>query len=101
MVSANGFSTGSSGILVLGSGNLVEGNKIGTNAAGTAQLANIGNGITIDTGGSDNTIGAASTPGTGAGNIISGNTNQGVLIIDPNTNDNVVAGNLIERHGRW
>ena len=53
-----------------GSGNLVEGNDLGTNAAGTAALANAGDGIAIDNGGSDNTIGGTAA---GAGNVISGN----------------------------
>ena len=50
-----------------GSNNFVQGNRIGTNAAGTAALGNI-EGISV--GGSGNTIGG-SLPG--AGNLISGN----------------------------
>ena len=78
-----------------GSGNLVEGNAIGTNAAGTAQLANIGNGITIDTGGSDNTIWrhgrrwlATSSRATAGDGVEIKNAPAG-------STGNVVAGNLI------
>ena len=57
--------------------NLVEGNYIGTNATGTAALPN-GTGIAIE-GGTGNTIGGAtSVPGTGAGNVISGNADDGL-----------------------
>ncbi len=53
---------------------LVEGNEIGTNAAGTAAVAN-GYGIVVY--GSGATIGGSTA---GAGNIISGNTNLGFQI---------------------
>ncbi len=75
-----------------GSGNLVEGNKIGTSAAGTAQLANIGNGITIANGSSGNTIGGTAA---GARNLISGNAGDGVEITDTGTTGNVISGNFI------
>src|SRR5262249_57852591 len=66
------------------SGNLVQGNFIGTNVFGTAALANatsrnsLGGGIAILTGASAHTIGGTSTlDGTGhlsgLGNLISGN----------------------------
>ena len=62
-------------IVQSGSNNLIEGNFIGTNAAGTGALPN-GAGIDV-TGGTGNTIGGAtSTPGTGAGNVISGNAER-------------------------
>ncbi len=61
------------------SGNILAGNYIGTNAAGTATIANAV-GVQISNGASTNTIGGfTSTPGTGAGNVISGNTAQGIL----------------------
>ena len=56
-----------------GSNNFVQGNRIGTNSAGTAALGNvtgIGVGSGVIPGGSNNTIGG-SLPG--AGNLISGN----------------------------
>src|SRR5581483_10090951 len=69
-------------------GNLIQGNYIGTDKSGTHAVAN-GTGIAV---GSNNTIGGlATTPGTGAGNVISGNTGFGLDL----GSQNVVAGNLI------
>ena len=73
--------------------NLVEGNYVGTDAAGTAALPN-GTGIVIQ-GGTGNTIGGAtSVPGTGAANLISGNANDG-LDIDSGSTLTTVLGNII------
>ncbi len=58
------------------SGTTVEGNLIGTNAAGTAAIANGGDGVEIS-GAYSNTIGGATAS---ARNIISGNTTDGVEI---------------------
>ena len=84
------------GVEITGSGttgNLVAGNLIGTNAAGTAALANP-YGVVIHAGASGNTIGGlTTTPGTGAGNLISGNTNYGVYVTG--ASGNLVEGNLI------
>ena len=78
------------------SGNVVAGNLIGTNLAGTAALPNGGDSVQIESGATNNTIGGiAATPGTGAGNLISGNTRNGVEISGTGTAGNVVAGNLI------
>ncbi len=74
------------------SGNLVEGNYIGTNAAGTGALGNHDNGVKIYGGASANTIGGNFAD---ARNIISGNDNIGVALVDPGTTQNVVAGNYI------
>ena len=72
-------------------GNLIVGNEIGTTSDGTAALANIGDGIDLDAGG--NTIGGlTATPGTGAGNVISGNHGAG---INDSSGSNFIAGNLI------
>ena len=65
---------------------LVEGNLIGTNAAGTAAVPNGYNGINVD--GSGATIGGTSA---GAANIISGNANSGFAIVG----SCLVEGNLI------
>ena len=74
--------------------NLIEGNYIGTNAAGTAALANLGYGIDVN-GSSGNTIGGATaTPGTGAGNVISGNANNGVTL-EGGATGNILLGNII------
>jgi hypothetical protein len=73
-------------------GNVVQGNYIGLNAAGTAALPNGFAGIEIFNGAQSNLIGGATA---GARNVISGNTLQGVLISDPGTTGNVVAGNYL------
>jgi titin len=77
-------------------GNRVSGNKIGTDAAGTAALANSG-GVVIQSGASGNIVG---TDGDGSGdaaeaNLISGNRSVGVLITDAGTAGNRVSGNKI------
>lgn len=92
-----------SGVLLQGStgprGSLVVGNYIGTTANGMASLPNRGDGVAAD-GSSGNTIGGmVATPGTGPGNLISGNSQAGVLLFSPAStalaNSNVVIGNLI------
>ena len=56
----------------LNGGNSIEGDLIGTNASGLAALGNTSIGINVTSFG--NTIGGlTATPGTGAGNVISGN----------------------------
>ncbi len=78
--------------------NLVQGNRIGTTAAGTAAVPNLqGVGIFDATA---NTIGGATgtTPGgscTGACNVISGNDARGMDISNADTTGNVVSGNFI------
>jgi titin len=69
--------------------NLVQGNKIGTDAAGTAAVANGQSGVGIF--GSQNTVGGAAA---GAGNLISGNTRNGILVFN-NATANLVQGNKI------
>ena len=77
--------------LEINNGDSIQGNFIGTDASGHAALANGGNGILIEDGSSDNTIGGAAA---GDGNVISGNGNgPGVQIIG--SSGNVVQGNLI------
>jgi CSLREA domain-containing protein len=78
------------------SGNLVEGNFIGTNTSGTAALPNghgagIGEGVLVDTSATNNTIGGTTA---GAGNLISGNIGMGIQIF-PGANGNQIWGNLI------
>jgi hypothetical protein len=77
-------------------GNRVSGNKIGTDAAGTAALANSG-GVVIQSGASGNIVG---TDGDGSGdaaeaNLISGNARFGVNIREDSTDGNRVSGNRI------
>ena len=74
------------------SGNLVEGNLIGTTPDGLAALANEGYGIRVGNGASSNLIGG-DTPA--ARNIISGNDEDGVHIEDPGTSANQVFGNYV------
>src|SRR5262249_30625509 len=78
---------GTDGVLITGGSNQVLGNFIGTNAAGIAAVANLGNGINVQ--GSGNTIGGT---GSGAGNLISGNSGDGLLIA---TSGNLALGNFI------
>ena len=82
------------GILLTGSGasgNLVQGNFIGTNAAGTAALIGQAIGVQMMLSAATNTIGGTAA---GAGNLISANT-SGVVIQDAGTTGNVLQGNLI------
>lgn len=70
--------------------NLIQGNFIGTNAAGTAALANTLHGIEVNAG-VNNTIGGTAL---GARNIVSGNMQRGILITNGAT-QNLVAGNFV------
>jgi hypothetical protein len=67
---------------------LIEGNFIGTNAAGTTAVGNGYIGVEIQIGGAGTTVGGT-TPG--AGNVISGNSSYGVKVTDRS----LVEGNLI------
>ncbi len=73
------------------SNNIIQGNYIGTNATGTAAVGN-GTGIIVNVGASNNTIGGATV---GAGNVISGNTSDGLRIRDTGSSGNLVQGNII------
>ena len=74
------------------SGNIVQGNRIGTNAAGTAIIPNGLNGVLIASAVTNNLIGG---PNAGEGNLISGNGDSGIAINGLNTNNNRVEGNFI------
>jgi len=74
--------------------NLVQGNYIGTNAAGTADLGNTLDGVNIDFR-VDNTIGGTAAE---AGNVISGNNGHGIALFgDPGSPSQrtVIQGNLL------
>lgn len=73
------------------SGNRIEGNFIGTDALGTAVLSNGGRGVQLNET-TDSVIGGT-TPG--ARNVISGNANSGVRILNPGSTGNLVQGNYI------
>jgi CSLREA domain-containing protein len=91
---------GGDGVLLQGGGataNVLQGNRIGVNAAGTAIIANAGDGVLVSAG-QDNIIGNSRTPGdtsSGARNIISGNGKDGVHIQNLSATNNVVTGNYI------
>ncbi len=70
--------------------NIVMGNFIGTNAAGTATIANLGDGVQISDGSTQNMIGTSA-----GGNLISGNSITGIRIADAASTGNVVARNQI------
>ena len=69
-----------------GSGNVVQGNYVGTNAAGTAAVANLEDGIWID-GASNTTIGGIAV---GQGNLLSGNLWSGIALSGSGTGNVVV-----------
>jgi hypothetical protein len=84
----------SSGVYVLGAtatSNSVKGNYIGTNAAGTAAIANAGNGVLVEAAGAGNTIGGTTA---GSTNVISGNVNHGVWLYS-STTGTTMQGNYI------
>jgi hypothetical protein len=72
--------------------NIISGNYIGTNAAGSAALPNFQFGVRIYGGARENTVGG-DTPGER--NIISGNLVSNVHIAGTGTDDNGVGGNYI------
>jgi titin len=81
------------------SANLIQGNKIGTGADGVTPLGNAFQGILIDNEASSNVIGLT-LGGTGAGNLIADNVDEGVIIYDTNSTGNTIRGNAIFNNGR-
>jgi parallel beta-helix repeat protein len=79
--------------VVAGSGSLVQGNYIGTDFTGTTAVANDLHGVEADAAAPNVTIGGTAA---GAGNVISGNGNFGLLVAG---SSNVVAGNFIGTNG--
>jgi parallel beta-helix repeat protein len=97
VISGNEFA----GIRISGAGstgNAIEGNFVGADAAGTAAIPNGTNlatnsaGINIDSSAAGNRIGG---PAAGAENLISGNDQNGVWVIADAGANNIVEGNLI------
>lgn len=80
------------GIVVAGSGNRLWGNFVGTDATGLAALGNT-TGIVIT--GSNNSIGG---PSAGQGNLISGNSGDGLDIVGSTATGNTIQGNVIGLH---
>ena len=94
VISANGNPFLSPGILIAGNsatGNQVQGNYIGTDVNGTADLGNFGDGVFIFDAPS-NTIGGTTSA---ARNIIAGNNGRGVQIAGSGATGNLVQGNYI------
>jgi parallel beta-helix repeat protein len=92
LISANADSNGDAGIYLIGSGatgNLIQGNKIGTDITGTLPLGNAHEGIYLERAPS-NTIGGTVS---GTANLISANNTRGILLT--NASWNVIQGNLI------
>jgi CSLREA domain-containing protein len=73
------------------SGNVVKGNSIGVDPGLTFAVPNGAEGVQVNDGALNNTIGG---PGADR-NVISGNTNNGVLLTDATTTGNVLHGNFI------
>jgi Calx-beta domain-containing protein/exosortase sorting signal-containing protein len=81
---------GQQGVHIVGSGSIVRGNYVGTNVTGTAAIPNQHG---IDVVGSINTVGGTLA---GEGNLVSGNTLNGISIIgQSNPNGVVVLGNRV------
>ncbi len=91
LISGNptGIRMGNPGFTV--TGNVVQGNYIGTDVTGTVDLGNASDGILLLDGAANNLIGGTSAA---ARNIISGNNRVGVYIYG-NSNSNTVQGNYI------
>ncbi len=68
-------------------GNTIAGNLIGTNATATAAVANTDSGIILDRGAAGNII--------GPGNVIAGNSYDGIYLDGTATTQNVIQGNSI------
>ncbi len=68
------------------------GNIIGTNALSAAGLGNTGSGILLSHASANNTIGGTTS---GARNIISGNTLDGITITSSGTTGTIIQGNYI------
>jgi hypothetical protein len=106
VISGNGFAFGGgwSGVELNGAGtnlNVVAGNYIGTNASGTAALANSGPGVFILSSAQTNRIG---TNGDGINdaaeaNTIAFNALAGVAVLGSSTTGNSIRGNSIHDNG--
>ena len=74
-------------------GNSIQGNYIGLNAAGTAALPNTGRGIDMTSSSNTNAVGGIAV---GAGNVVSGNGMDGIRI---QTTGNTILGNYVGLNG--
>ncbi|HZY84043.1 MAG TPA: PKD domain-containing protein, partial [Gemmataceae bacterium] len=86
---------GGPGLLLSGAGTLGNGvyaNRVGTDAAGKAALANAGPGVNLAAGASYNVVGGSAAA---LRNVVSGNAGDGVQLSGAGTSANVVAGNYV------
>ena len=74
------------------SGNVVSGNRIGTDVGGTAGLGNGGDGVLIDGGAKNNTVGGSTIA---ALNLVSGNGSSGVEVNGAGSTGNAVLGSRV------
>jgi parallel beta-helix repeat protein len=91
VISGNGYV----GVRVSGTStafNTIQGNRIGTNAAGTAAVGNVYDGVFITQGANHTLVGGLATA---VGNLISGNGGVGVQIFGAGASANVVASNRV------
>ncbi|MFO0850510.1 MAG: right-handed parallel beta-helix repeat-containing protein [Gemmataceae bacterium] len=92
-------SAGANGVAVSDAGTdgtVIQGNYIGTDKDGTAAVPNFFPGVAVINGATNTRIGGlTATPGTGAGNVISGNKQHGVMVRGGGTAGTVVQGNLV------
>ncbi|HEU4760482.1 MAG TPA: cohesin domain-containing protein, partial [Dehalococcoidia bacterium] len=77
-------------------GALIQGNYIGTNAAGSSTIGNGANGVAVSTGAQDNIIGGTAA---GAANVIAHNGHNGVCVATDTSVGNVIRGNSIHSNG--
>lgn len=84
-IDMNGFNSGANS-------NKIQGNFIGTNAAGNAALPNVNAGVFIEAGAKNNLIGGATAT---ARNVISGNGGNGIIVFDAGTDGNKIQGNYL------
>jgi CSLREA domain-containing protein len=88
---------GAAGIAVNGDNNVIEGNFLGTDPTGTADLGNAYAGVSFGFANDNNTVGG---PSPGARNLIAGNGNFGVVInCCGDATGNTVQGNYIGTDG--
>ena len=71
-------------------GNVIQGNLVGTDVTDSTALVNFGKGVDIN--GDDNTIGGT-TPGSG--NVLSGNSSNGIVLVFSSASGNLMEGNSI------
>ena len=92
VVSGNGGGITLQGGINTLNNNVLQGNRIGTNAAGTAAVANLFMGIGTVAFASGTVIGGTAA---GAGNLVSGNTTDGIGLYGSSGTGTRVEGNLI------